>query len=81
MRGSVLLTIGESITVNLDDVCLNNQSHYSLDIIEFQSELCDTQSSFTDTIGMNGKCRNLNPTCRKKSVTSLIKQIFFQCKL
>ncbi len=30
---------------------VNNQSHYSLDI-EFQSELCDTQSLFTDPIGM-----------------------------
>ncbi len=43
MRGSVLLTIGESVTANLDHVCLNNQSHYNLDVIEFQSELCDTQ--------------------------------------
>ncbi|MGL4524745.1 MAG: hypothetical protein ACRCVN_04410, partial [Spirochaetia bacterium] len=64
MRGSVLLTIGESVTVNLDHMCLNNQSHYSL-------ELCDTQTQFTDTIGMNEKCRKQNPTCRKKSVTSL----------
>ncbi len=38
MRGSVLLNIGESIKVNLDHVCLDNQSHYSLDDIEFQSE-------------------------------------------
>ncbi len=38
MRESVLLTIGESVTVNLDYVCLDNQSHYSLDVIEFQSE-------------------------------------------
>ncbi len=81
MRGSVLLTIGESVMANFDHVCLNNQSHYSLDVIEFQSELCDTQSLFTDTIGMNEKCRKLNPTCRKKSVTSLIKWHFFQCKL
>ncbi len=36
MRGSVLLTIGESVMVNLDHVCLN-QSHYSFDVIEFQS--------------------------------------------
>ncbi len=81
MRGSVLLTIGESVTVNFDHVCLNNQSHYSLDVIEFQSELCDTHWSFTDTIGMNWKCHKLNPTCRKKSVTSLIKQHFFPGKL
>ncbi len=54
--------------VNLDHVCLNNQSHYSLDVIEFQSELCDTQSPFMDTIGMNEKCRKLNPVCHKKSV-------------
>ncbi len=66
---------------NFDHVCLINQSHYSLDVIEFQSELRDTQSLFTDTIGMNEKCRKLNPTCRKKSVTSLIKWHFFQCKL
>ncbi len=77
MRGSVLLTIGESITANLDHVSLNNQSHYSLDIIEFQSELCDIQSPFTDTIGMNEKCRKLNLICCKKSVTFLIKQHFF----
>ncbi len=66
---------------NLDQVCLNNQSHYSLDVIEFQSELYDIQSLFTDTIGMNEKCRKLNPTCRKKLVTSLIKQQFFPGKL
>ncbi len=42
-----------------------------------QSELCDTQSPFTCSIGMNDKCRKLNPTCHKKSVTSLIKQHFF----
>ncbi len=35
MRGSVLLTIGESVMANFDHVCLNNQSHYSLDVIEF----------------------------------------------
>ncbi len=28
---------------NLDLMCLNNQSHYSLDVIEFQSELYDSQ--------------------------------------
>ncbi len=71
MRGSVLLTIGESVTANSDHVCLNNQSHCSLDVIEFQSELCDTQSPFTDIIEINEK------SCRKKSVTSLIKQHFF----
>ncbi len=75
MRGSVLLTIGESIKVSLDHVCLNNQSQYCLDVIEFQSELCDTQSPFTDT--MNEKCRKLNPTSGKKSVISLIKWHFF----
>ncbi len=32
MRGTVLLIIGESITANLDYVCLYNQSHYSLDL-------------------------------------------------
>ncbi len=60
--------------VNLDHMCLNNQSHYSLDVIEFQSELSDNYWSFTDTIGMNEKCR-------KKSVTSLIKQHFCHGKL
>ncbi len=58
MRGSVLLTIGESVTANLDHVSLNKQSHYSLDVIEFQSELCDTQSPYTDTIEMNDKCHS-----------------------
>ncbi len=77
MRGSVLLTIRESVMANLDHVCLNNQSHYSLDVTEFPSELCDTQSSFIDSIGMNEKSRKLNPTCCKKSVTSLIKLHFF----
>ncbi len=76
MRGSVLLTIGEGVTAILDHVSLNNQTYYSLDVIEFQSELCDTQSPFTDPIGMNENCRKLNPTC-KKSVTSLIKWHFF----
>lgn len=76
-RGSALLTIGGSVTANLDHVSLNNQSYYSLDIIEFQSELCDTQTLFMDLIGMNGKSRKLNPTCHKKSVASLIKQILF----
>ncbi len=60
MRGSVLLTIKESVMVNLDHMCLNNQSYYSLDVIEFQSELYDTQLPFTDTIGMNEKCRKMN---------------------
>ncbi len=77
IRGSVLLSIGESIAVNLDNVCLNNPLYYSLDVIEFQSELYVAQSPFTDTIGMNEKWHKLNPTCRKKSVTSLIKLIFF----
>ncbi len=35
MRGSVLLNIEESVMANLDHVCHNNQSHYSLDITEF----------------------------------------------
>ncbi len=52
--------------VNLDH---DNQSHYSLDVTEFQS-------AFTDTIGMNGKSCKLNPTSRKKAVISLIKQQF-----
>ncbi len=56
---------------NLDHVCRNNQSHYSLDITEFQSELCDYQSPFTDSIRMNEKCRKLNATCRKKGFFSL----------
>ncbi len=63
-----------SVMVNLDHVCLDNQSHYSLDVTEFQSV-------FTDTIGMNGKCHKLNPTSRKMSVTSLIKQQFFGPKV
>ncbi len=39
IRGSVLLTIGESLMVNFDNICLNNRSHYSLDVIEFQSRV------------------------------------------
>ncbi len=66
MRGSVLLTIGETLTVDLVHMCLNNQSHYSLDVIEFNSEFCDNHWLFTDTIGINEKYRKLNPTCRKK---------------
>ncbi len=82
MRGSLLLTINttihtESVMANLDHVCRNNQSHCSFDVIEFQSELCNTQSLFMDSIGMNEKCCKLNPICRKKSVTFLIKQNFF----
>ncbi len=69
--------VKKSVKANLDHVSLNNQSHYSLDAIEIQSELCNTQSPFTDNIGMNDKCRKLNYTCHKKSVTSLIKQTFF----
>ncbi len=42
MRGSVLHIIGESVTVNLDHVYLDNQSHCSHDVIEFQSESCAT---------------------------------------
>ncbi len=58
-EGLCVITIGESAMVNLDHMRLNNQSHYSLDVI-----------------GMNEKCCKLNPTCRKKSVTSLIEQHF-----
>ena len=32
-------TIGKSVTANLYHVCLDNQSHYSLDIIEAVSEI------------------------------------------
>ncbi len=63
---SVLLTIGESITANLDHVSLNNQSHFSLDVIEFHLELYDIKSAFTDTIGTNENCRKLYPICNKK---------------
>ncbi len=67
MRGSVLLIIGESVTANLDHVSPTNHLDYSLDVIEFQSELCDTRSLFTDTIGMNEKCCKLNPESQKVS--------------
>ncbi len=63
--------------VNLDHVCLNNNHITSLTSLNFSFELCYTQWPFTDTIGMNEKCREMNPTCRKKSATSLIKRIFF----
>ncbi len=62
-------------------MCLNNQSHTALTSLNFSQELCDTQSPFKDNIGMNEKCRKLNPSCCKKSVTSLIKQHFFRGKL
>ncbi len=32
MRVTVLLNIGESITANLDHMCLYNQSYYNLDL-------------------------------------------------
>lgn len=35
-------TIGEGITVNLDHVYLDSQSHYNTDIIELLSELYDS---------------------------------------
>ncbi len=57
------------VAANSDHMYLNNQSHYSLDVIEYQSEFCDTQSPFKDTIVMNEKCHELYPTCCKKSVT------------
>uniref|UniRef100_A0A9J8AYS3 Uncharacterized protein n=1 Tax=Cyprinus carpio carpio TaxID=630221 RepID=A0A9J8AYS3_CYPCA len=44
---------------------VNNQTHYSLDITEFHSELCS--NLFTDPVGMNEECRKLNPTCCKKA--------------
>ncbi len=45
-------------------------------IKDTESECRQPRHLFTDLIGMNEKCRKLNPTCRKKSVTSLIKQHF-----
>jgi len=47
--------IGQSVTANLDHMCLDDQSHYSLDLIEFRSELCVSQSLLADTIEMNEK--------------------------
>lgn len=41
-------TIRESVTANLDHVCLDNQSRYSLDVIEF----------LANTVDMNEKCPN-----------------------
>jgi len=44
--------------LNLDHVCLDDQLHYNLDIIEFPSELCDIQTMFEESIEMNEKCLN-----------------------
>ncbi len=44
------------------------------DLADTASEVCDTQSLFTDPVRTHGRCRKLNPTCRKKSVASLMKQ-------
>ncbi len=41
--------------VNLDYMCLDNQSQYCLDVTEYLPELCNSQSLFEDTIGMNEK--------------------------
>lgn len=46
---------------NLDHMCLDNQSHNSLDIIELLAELYASRSLFVDTIEMNETCRS----CRK----------------
>lgn len=40
-------TINECVTIDLDQVCFNSQSHYSLNVIEFL--LCNSQSLFADT--------------------------------
>lgn len=56
--------IGESIMVSLDDVYLDNQSHYRLDR-EFLSVLCNSQSLVVHIAEMNKECHELNPTCRK----------------
>lgn len=73
--GSILFTIVESVTINLDHVCLDNigdrKTHYSFDVTEFQRVVWQS-ILFMDIIGMN-KCHNLNPTGHKKSIISLIK--------
>ncbi len=81
LEGLLLLTIRDNIAVNLDHVCLDNQSHYGLDVIEFQSELCDTQSPFMDIIGMNEKCCKLNRLLQKVSDFSYKTTFFFRGKL
>ncbi len=73
----LLISNKPTITTNLDHVSLNNQSYYSLDVIEFQSELCDTHWAFIDTIGMNEKCRQLNPTDPTKVSDFSYKMAFF----
>lgn len=50
----------------LDQVCLDNQSAligYSLDVIEFCSELSYNQPLFVETTEMTEKWRKLNHTC------------------
>ncbi len=60
-------TIGEkSVKDKLDHVCLDNQSHYSLDVTEFLSGWYERQILLVDTIKMNEKYHQLNPTGRKK---------------
>jgi len=44
--------------INLDLVCLDNQSHFKLAVIDFLS-ICDSEPRFADTIQMN-KCFKLN---------------------
>ncbi len=61
-------TIGEkSVKDQLDHVCLDNQSHYSLDITEFLSGWYERQILLVDTIEMNEKYHQFNPTGRKKN--------------
>ncbi len=62
MRGSVLITIEESVTANLDHVCRNNHSTALTSVGVVRHSI-----AFTDTIGMNEKCRELNPTWQKVS--------------
>lgn len=63
LLGNTSSTIGESVMVNLDHVSLDNQSRYSLGVIEFPSELCDRL--FADTIEIIEKYHKLNPACHK----------------
>ncbi len=43
------------VTVNVDHMCLDNQSHYILDVTELLSDVNESQSLIVDTIEMNEK--------------------------
>jgi len=65
-------TIGESTIVYLDHVCLDIQSHYSLNVTEFFS-------LFADSMKINEKFLKLNHTCLAIVHDFSHKTAFFHC--